>query len=107
LPGVFFALVVDCASRWSQSADGEREVLGLMLISRHRKKAARLMQAFGELRPGYLEHDSGNHKGPDARYLRLRRRGKRTGEGTVGNVVPVTSRITRDRKSGRINVRVD
>ena len=35
-----------------------------MLIKRHMLRAARQMQTYGELRPGFLEHDAANHTGP-------------------------------------------
>ena len=38
-----------------------------MLIKRHMSRAARQMHTYGELRPGYLEHDAANHVGPPHR----------------------------------------
>lgn len=38
-----------------------------MLIKRHLLRAARQMHTYGELRPGYLEHDGANHTGPARR----------------------------------------
>lgn len=47
-----------------RSSDSSRWEGANMLIKRHMSRAARQMHTYGELRPGYLEHDSANHVGP-------------------------------------------